>query len=84
MGAIYLSVRFPLLGRRTPAGAVLRTNDDVREYLLAQAALGIVAFQAFGLAEDTGWFRMSVGAVSLPEIAAMLPRLRAALEALVD
>ena len=82
MGAIYLSVRFPLLGRRTPAGAVLRTNDDVREYLLAQAALGIVAFQAFGLVEDTGWFRMSVGAVSLPEIAAMLPRLRAALEAL--
>ncbi len=81
MGAIYLSVRFALLGRRTPSGAVLRTNEDVREYLLAAAGLAIVPFQAFGLMEDTGWFRMSVGAVSLEEIAAMLPRLRAALEA---
>jgi aspartate aminotransferase len=84
MGAIYLSVRFPLLGRRAPSGAVLRTNEDVREYLLAHAALGVVPFQAFGLAEDTGWFRMSVGAVSLAEIAEMLPRLRAALEAVGD
>jgi aspartate aminotransferase len=84
MGAIYLSVRFPLLGRRTPSGAVLRTNEEIREYLLAEAALGIVPFQAFGLREDTGWFRMSVGAASLPEIADMLPRLRAALEAVGD
>jgi aspartate aminotransferase len=84
MGAIYLSVRFALLGRRTPSGATLRTNDDVREYLLDAAGLAIVPFQAFGLTEDTGWFRMSVGAVSLPEITEMLPRLRAALEALED
>ncbi|MGZ8456298.1 MAG: pyridoxal phosphate-dependent aminotransferase [Gemmatirosa sp.] len=82
MGAIYLSVRFALLGRRTAAGVMLRTNEDVREYLLDAAGLGIVPFQAFGLMEDTGWFRMSVGAVSLPEIDAMLPRLRAALDAL--
>ena len=81
MGAIYLSVRFALLGRRTPSGAELRTNEDVREYLLEAAGLAIVPFQAFGLLEDTGWFRMSVGAVSPAEIAAMLPRLRAALEA---
>lgn len=81
MGAIYLSVRFALLGRRTPSGATLRTNDDVREYLLEAAGLAIVPFQAFGLTEDTGWFRMSVGAVSPDEITAMLPRLRAALEA---
>jgi aspartate aminotransferase len=84
MGAIYLSVRFPLLGRRTADGTVLRTNEDVREYLLAQAALAVVPFQAFGLREDTGWFRLSVGAVSPGEIAAMLPRLREALAAVGD
>ena len=32
--------------------------------------------------EDTGWFRASVGAVSLDEIAAMFARLGPALEAL--
>jgi aspartate aminotransferase len=82
MGAIYLSVRFALAGRRTPAGEALHTNEDVRRYLLEAAGLAIVPFQAFGLAGDSGWFRMSVGAVSPAEIAAMLPRLRAALEAL--
>ena len=81
MGAIYLSVRFAMNGGRTPDGETLQSNDDIREYLLDRAALGIVPFQAFGLQEDTGWFRMSVGAVSMPEIAAMLPRLRAALDA---
>jgi len=82
MGAIYLSVRFAVLGRRTDAGATLATNEEVRAYLLDRAALGVVPFQAFGLVEDTGWFRLSVGAVSPDEIAAMLPRLHEALGAL--
>jgi aspartate aminotransferase len=38
-----------------------------------------VPFQAFGLREDSGWFRISVGAVSMEDIAASLPRVRAAL-----
>ena len=43
-------------------------------------ALGSTSAQeAFGLAEDSGWFRASVGAVSLADIAAALPRVRAAL-----
>jgi aspartate aminotransferase len=82
MGAIYLSARFALHGRRTPAGAVLATNDDVRRYLLEAAGAAVVPFQAFGMAEDTGWFRLSVGAVSLAEVEAMLERLGPALDAL--
>jgi aspartate aminotransferase len=39
-----------------------------------------VPFQAFGLAEDTGWFRLSVGAVSMDEIEQAFPRLRALLD----
>jgi len=39
----------------------------------------VVPFQAFGLREDSGWFRISVGAVSLAEIDAAFPRLRTAL-----
>lgn len=82
MGAIYLSVRFALHGWRTPAGAELRTNDDIRNYLLDSAGLGVVAFQAFGMMEDTGWFRLSVGAVSMDEIKTTFARLAPALEAL--
>ena len=81
MGAIYLSARFALNGARTAGGDVLRTNEDIRRYLLAEAGFAAVPFQAFGSREDTGWFRLSVGAVSLDEIEDVLPRLRRALEA---
>ena len=79
MGAIYLSARFALNGRRTPDGQVLRTNDDVRRYLLTTAGFGVVPFQAFGVREDTGWFRLSVGAVSMADIERVLPALRQAI-----
>jgi aspartate aminotransferase len=41
----------------------------------------VVPFQAFDLPEDTGWFRMSVGAVSEAQLDAALGRLKAALAA---
>jgi aspartate aminotransferase len=77
-GAIYLSARFNLFGR-TIRGMELRTNEDIRQLLLQHAGLAIVPFQAFGLQEESGWFRLSVGAVSMADIRAMMPRLRALL-----
>jgi aspartate aminotransferase len=82
MGAIYLTARFALAGQRTKEGQPLRTNEDIRRYLLAAAGCAVVPFQAFGAKEDDGWFRMSIGAVSLADIEAMFPRLRAAMGAL--
>jgi len=82
-GAIYLSVRMNLFGRTRPdTGAVLRTNGDVRRYLLDSAGFAVVPFQAFGLEEETGWFRLSVGAVSRQDCVDIFPRIRAALDAL--
>jgi aspartate aminotransferase len=80
-GSIYLSAQFALNGKKTPEGEVMRTNDDVRRYLLRSCGLAGVPFQAFGTREETGWFRLSAGAVSPDEITALMPRLRAALEA---
>jgi aspartate aminotransferase len=78
-GAIYLSARFDLAGRNVRDGTALETDEDVRAYLLRAAGVAIVPFQAFGVTEDTGWFRLSVGAVSPEAITRMLPRLRAAI-----
>lgn len=78
-GAIYLSARFALAGRRTPSGQTLRTNEDIRKYLLDAAGLAMVQFQAFAAREESGWFRLSVGAVSRREIEELLPRIRSAL-----
>lgn len=82
MGAIYLSARFELHGAVTSSGTTLRTNDDIRHYLLETAGMAVVPFQAFGLPDETGWFRLSVGAVSRAEIPPMLQRLELALAAL--
>lgn len=82
MGAIYLTVRINPFGRRTPGGSELRTNSEVRKYVLEAAGIGLVPFQAFGSKEDDGWCRLSVGAVSMEEIEAALPRLEEALVSL--
>jgi aspartate aminotransferase len=81
MGAIYLSARFALNGKRTPDGQTLRTNDEIRRYLLKAAGFAVVPFQAFGVKEDTGWVRLSVGAVSMADIERVLPVLREAVKA---
>jgi aspartate aminotransferase len=81
-GAIYLSVWLGLAGRRTAAGDLLEGDEGVRRWLLDAAGLAIVPFQAFGTRGDDGWFRCSVGATSVAEIEAVMPRLRAALDGL--
>jgi aspartate aminotransferase len=82
MGAIYLAVRFDLIGRRTPKGEVLASNEDLRRYLLEAAAFGAVAFEAFGAKHLPGWFRLSIGAVGEREIEEALVRLEAAVRGL--
>jgi aspartate aminotransferase len=82
MGAIYLSARIHPFGKRTREGKVLSTNEDVRAWILAAAQIGIVPFQAFGVPDDGGWFRLSVGAESEAQISEAMPRLEAALATL--
>jgi aspartate aminotransferase len=77
-GAIYLSARFDVLGR-TFRGRTLATDEDVRSFLLDEAGFGVVPFTAFGIERDTGWMRLSVGAVSLADIERGLGRIRGAL-----
>ncbi len=73
-GAIYLSLHVDLVGRG------FGSNEEIRAWLLEDAGVAVVPFQAFDMPEDTGWFRMSVGAVGLEELDAALARLRTALK----
>jgi len=80
-GTLYLSARFDLFGRSVD-GQTLKTNEDIRRLLLHRAGVAVVPFQAFGLAREDGWFRLSVGGVTLPAIEAGLDRLGALFEEL--
>jgi aspartate aminotransferase len=75
MGAIYLTARIH--------PDAFQTNEEVRRWLLDAAGIAVVPFQAFGSTEEEGWFRLSVGAVSVAEVEAALPRLEGALRELV-
>ena len=81
-GAIYLTAKIDVLGRRTAAGELLATTKEITAYLLTEAGLAVVPFSAFGAAATAPWFRLSVGAESRASVEAALPRLRAALDKL--
>ncbi|HXU29275.1 MAG TPA: aminotransferase class I/II-fold pyridoxal phosphate-dependent enzyme [Thermoanaerobaculia bacterium] len=70
-GAIYLSAKFDLLDR-------LGSDTGIRRFLLEKAGLAAVPFRAFGYPHDSGWFRLSIGAVSIAAIEEAMPRLQAA------
>ncbi len=78
-GAIYLSVRIDLEGQ--PG---FPDEDSVRSYLLNEAGCAVVPFSAFGDSTNRGWFRFSVGAVSVEDIEACIPRIKAALQSAVS
>ena len=82
MGAIYLTARIHPFGTRTRSGTKLATSEEIRRFVLEEAAVGIVPFGAFGVEQDEGWFRLSIGAVSVADIEAGLSRLETALASL--
>ncbi len=77
-GAIYLSAEFAFRGWKD-GDKVLVTSDDVRKWLLDEVGFAVVPFDAFGTHDAADWYRLSVGAVSIPDVEALLGRLTAAL-----
>ena len=78
-GAIYLSVKFSLLGKKTANGETLQTSPDIFSYLLENAGFAVVPFTAFGNEPGTEWFRVSVGTCKEEDLPGLLENIRAAL-----
>jgi len=78
-GGIYLTTRFNLF-----SVLGVSTNEEIRRWLLEEAGVAIVPFQAFGLEQDSGWFRISIGAVGLDDIKSAMARLQSALKNAFD
>lgn len=78
-GAIYFSAQFRLHGKSV-GGQRIDTDENIRSLLLERAGAAMVPFQAFGVRGETGWFRLSAGAVSMDEIRSLFPRLKSLLD----
>jgi aspartate aminotransferase len=61
-GGIYLSIKL-----REPPSKGGQPDEQTRKALLQEVGVAVVPFQAFGLPQDSAWFRMSIGAVSEAE-----------------
>ncbi len=76
-GGIYLSTRFNLFD-----ALGVNTNEEIRLWLLNEAGIAVIPFQSFGLEDESGWFRISIGAVSVEEVSEAMIRLENALRVL--
>jgi aspartate aminotransferase len=83
-GAIYLSVKFSLLGKSTSSGKKILTTNDIFSYLLENAGFAAVPFTAFGNEPGTEWFRVSVGTCRSEEIPGLLQNIRSVLLSLTN
>jgi aspartate aminotransferase len=83
MGAIYLTLKLDIQGKKTPEGELLDSSMKVTFHLIKEAGLALVPFTAFGGDSGSAWFRASVGASSFQEIEQVIPRLRKCLNQLI-
>lgn len=80
--AIYLTIKVDLKGKTTAAGQLLNAQSDVSDYLLKEARLAVVPFNAFGADKSSPWYRLSVGTCKKEDINGMLRLLGEALQKL--
>lgn len=78
-GALYLSVKFSLLGKKMPNGETIQSTTDIFSYLLENAGFAAVPFTAFGNEPGTEWFRVSVGTCREEDLPGLLENMRSAL-----
>lgn len=80
--AIYLTIKIDLKGRKIVGGRILASQNEVTEFLLTEAGLGLVPFLCFGADKESAWYRVSVGTSTIEDIEQMFTKLEAAMKTL--
>ena len=80
--AIYLTVQFNLIGKKTSSGKKLEDANDILYYLIDEAKIALVPFSAFGASTNSTWYRLSVGTCTREEIEEVINNLEGALSKL--
>lgn len=80
--ALYLTVKFDLIGKKTDSGKTLNSIADITDYILKEAKVALVPFSAFGASQDSNWYRLSVGTTKREDIEIIISQLKNSLERL--
>lgn len=80
--AIYLTIQFNLIGKKTLDGKILEQTTEITRYILDEGKVAVVPFSAFGADKNSTWFRLSVGTCSMEDVTNAIESLRIALQKL--
>ncbi|MGB0423162.1 MAG: aminotransferase class I/II-fold pyridoxal phosphate-dependent enzyme, partial [Flavobacteriales bacterium] len=80
--AIYLTVKFDIIGKTNAEGKTIETVEDITEFLLKEAGLALVPFYAFGAERTSTWYRLSVGTAQENHPEEVMQNLRTAFQKL--
>ncbi|MBC8045898.1 MAG: pyridoxal phosphate-dependent aminotransferase [Fimbriimonadaceae bacterium] len=80
--AIYLTLKIDFRGATTAEGNKINTMQDVSDYILDEAKIGLVPFYAFGSSKESPWFRLSIGTCSMDDVKNSIESLERALNKL--
>lgn len=81
-GAIYLTVRFDLIGKKKEDGSTIDSIEETTNYLLNEAKVALVPFYCFGAPKTSKWYRLSVGTASREDVGGALKNIEIALNKL--
>ncbi|MEM7163101.1 MAG: aminotransferase class I/II-fold pyridoxal phosphate-dependent enzyme [Bacteroidota bacterium] len=80
--AIYLTVRFDLIGKTKPDGSTIDSVEDITSYLLNEAKVALVPFYCFGAPRTSKWYRLSIGTAKREDVQGSVDSIKKALEKL--
>ena len=80
--AIYLTVKFDLIGKTKEDGSVINSVEDTTAYLLNEAKVALVPFYCFGSSRTSKWYRLSIGTASRADVEGAVVSIKNALEKL--
>lgn len=74
--AIYLTVCFNLIGKKTKDGKIFTNSKEMTSFLLDKAKLAVVPFSSFGTSALSPWYRLSVGTCKMEDIEGIIGNVR--------
>lgn len=80
--AIYLTVHFNLVGKKTSEGKILTNAKEITAFLLDKAKVAIVPFSSFGSSDSSTWYRLSIGTCMMSDIDGIIKNISEALSEL--
>lgn len=80
--SIFLTVKIDMTGKKTLDGKTIKDTKDMSAFLIDEAGIAFVPFASFGASQDSKWYRISVGTISVDEVKLIMKKLENAFSTL--